>query len=130
MNIWIVEHGQYSDRHVVAVTDDEALAERLAALGSSGTVSPYVLNEFANRLDQGFRRWLVTFLALTGDVLQTENDWNPCDLAVREPFVTSYPNPPSNGRKVLVCEVVARDKDEAIKIASERRREWLAVGAE
>lgn len=127
MRVWIVQHGQYSDRHVVAVTDDYDVAVHVAELGS-GTVTAYELNEFADLMKQGYRRWRVTFLVDgDGGALEAEEDYSPCDLEAQEPYDTSYSNAPSLSRQVTEFRVNARNRDEAIKIASDARRVRIAT---
>lgn len=122
MKLWVVQHGCYSDRHVVAVT-----AEQIAALDSNGTATCYELNEMADRLLQGYRRWRVTFRQADGACVEKRLDYDECNLRSRKIYPNSYPNPPSSWQPVLEVYVNARDEAEALKIAADERRVWLAV---
>lgn len=122
MKVWIVEHGEYSERHVVAVTDDEAKAESVAIL-QSGTCTMYELNEFADRLLQGYRRWRATFLADgSTECLELVLDYSEYDLLPVAPCITW--SRPSFSREVVEIYVNARIEREALKIASEKRHAW------
>jgi hypothetical protein len=131
--IYVVTSGQCSDYHIVGVYDDCALADKAAGM-ACGEVEEHEINPGADELNQGLALWHVMIELVTGSV----------QTAWRQPSFDRFSTPggsvqmstlsfataigPLHGTTldVLDMDVWARDEDHAVKIASERRREYLA----
>ena len=69
------------------------------------------------------------FLEDTGDCVGVSRDWDEYNLSPNEAFKNRFPNEPSHWRQVDECHVAARDEAEAVKIAADVRRVFLATGS-
>lgn len=128
MNVWLVFVGEHSDRHVVAVTDSEERASHVAASVGSNSVEVFEVNEIADRLLAGYRRWQVKFLrTVESTLLNVRMDFQEVDLG-RPTVRRSYGDGYGDKREVIGIFVDARDENEAIKIASDVRRQYVAEG--
>lgn len=123
MKVWIVEQGDYSDRHVVAVFGSEERAgefkRRFDRPYGECYVTGWELNEYNEVLDGHLRQWLVRMRCSDGavaEVYESEvlsvHDNEPC-LDIRRQFV-------------MRC--FARDAEHAVKIVNEKRTQAIALG--
>ena len=136
MKVYVVEHGNYSDRHVVAVMDSEEKANEIASQECYGIVTAYNVNELGDRILQGYRRWRISFWSGLDQLYEAEHDYDPFDFTEETPCENSTPRSDYEAKErgliLLVNKragmasywqfiVFARDEAEAIKIASEQR---------
>ena len=129
MKIYVVTEGTYSDYHIEAVFDDEALADELARLrnelqSADCQVEEYELNALADKIKQGLLLWRVVMLK-NGDT-----DWVHEAAGYYPEILVSIPK--LIGRRqteaMLYATVWAKDKEHAIKIANEKRAQIIALG--
>jgi hypothetical protein len=140
--VWIVERGQYSDRHLVGVFTDEALA-KTCALGCDGDAEEWPLNPHAEQYRQGLSAWHVQ-MTDNGTMLYVDRTNPPpagqemCRdhfsermYVVRNGVVSLEKIPGDNWTNVsvvLYASVWAKDKEHAIKIVNERRAMHIVNG--
>lgn len=118
MKIYAVTKGDYSDYHIVALTLDKKKAKEMAKLHTykfkyKDDPKEYVDEAWVEEYEDGeelvLPTWRVWFSE--GNVEQAEmSDFEWEDEAINESYV----------------RVNAKDKESAIKIASEKRAMWLA----
>lgn len=117
MKIYVITRGNYSDYHIVTATVDPARAEAIRKLYddryAKARVEVFDSDSFIPLLE-GQQRFLIYFRA-NGDVYYTTSD-----MKGDEPDVKEY----YSGDLRVTC--FARDLDHAVKIASERRAQYLA----
>lgn len=117
MKIYVVTRGNYSDYHIITATVDPTRAEAIRKLydGSYEEARVEVFDsDLILPLLEGQRRFLISFWA-NGDVYHSYSD-----MEVDEPNVCEF----HNGELYVTC--FARDLEHAIKIASERRAQYIA----
>lgn len=125
MKIYVITKGEYSDYHICAVTEDEKIAEKLQRIFSDWDKAKieeydtdnYSIERYKNFLE-GRLLYVVAFSSL-GDV---DDVWmsDEADIWVNGKV---YNNPYS---EEISISVDAPNKETAIKIAAERRAEYLA----
>lgn len=127
MTVYVVQHGSFSDKHVLCVTDSLEKAHEVASLErqDDGLVLPFELNEIADRLLQGYRLWNVFFKRDTSEILQVDESGFQLDEVDQKP-VEGISGNERPYQKTHVWSVVARNETEAIKIASEKQQQWRA----
>jgi len=143
--VWIVEEGDYSDRHVVGVFTEETLA-KACALGCDGDAEGWTLNPHAEQYRQGLFPWDVQMLVDGTAVYVDRTAPPPIDGQRLEYFGERpirlqdgkvlvhvkdgrvYCDWATSGEKAMVLYtfVWARDMEHAIKIANERRAMHIA----
>lgn len=116
--VYVVEQGEYSDRHIVAVFTDEAAAN-LFSEPIGGRVSKFVLDR--HREHAGLTPYEVSSKldSIEVDYIEDQAYWLPTNA--------SYDVRRVYGGKVLEVTVFARDKLHARKIAADRFREFVAM---
>ena len=117
MKIYVVTRGNYSDYHIITATVDPTRAEAIRKLydGSYEEARVEVFDsDLILPLLEGQWRFLIFFRA-NGDVYHSYSD-----MEVDEPNVREF----HNGELRVTC--FARDLEHAIKIASERRAQYIA----
>lgn len=120
MKIYVVTKGQYSDYHIVAATLDKEKAERMAKRFSDKWDECEV-EEYEDG-DIDFRPyWDVRFKKATSDIVR-------CDAlgSLDECYIHDLYTFDTDINRNLRVVVAADTSEEAIKIASEKRAEYLA----
>ena len=115
MKVWVIECGIDYGRYVVAVTDKEDVATTIAGLDHSSKVQEFDLNDFADQIVNGARRWDVTFDVKSGQCVDARigdcplhlQEWRPSVLAMGTTFE---------------FHVNARNKVEAIRLGTKQLR--------
>lgn len=132
MKVWIALHGEYSARHIVAVCSTHEHALRIASQDYAGNVEEWEIDAVADRLLAGWRRWMVTFND-NGDVIKypgmvaTDGPEPACDFYDLTTPETIHRMPPHWGEQSVEIEVITNQPKSVVKIASERRRIYLAT---
>lgn len=117
--IYVVTQGTYSDYHIVAATTDRELAEKIAAKFSNN-YDKCDVKEYSDAEVMLRPAWHIYF-DKAGNVINT----SACDCAydygnVGRCWEYSY------GQCGVVASVTAEDLESAIKIAAEKRAQYLA----
>jgi hypothetical protein len=136
--VWIVEQGAYSDRHVVGVFTEEALA-KACATGCDGEAEEWTLDPHADQYRQGLSPWHVQMLA-DGTAIFVDRttpppvSGGPQDYFYKRPVRVENGCPvldwinPTEEAVTLFTDMWARDAEHAVKIANERRAMHVANG--
>jgi hypothetical protein len=126
--IYVVTEGDYSDFHIVGVFDDKARAETLVSLIEDSSVEEWPLNppfEFDARAHAGMTLWRVACYLETW-VRPSFVEWNASQVNPLENTAGAWtPDPPDQSEYGHIF-VWARDKKHALKIAQDKRAEFLA----
>lgn len=128
MTVYVVEHGCYSDKHVVAVCSTREKADAVAALDGDNDVIECDIDGGVDLLLQGYRAWDVRFSA-SGDLIDAEPAWSvrlpnkSMGVSRQEIWIGGV----THEGVVVVDEILARDQDEAIKIAADARAQFMAT---
>lgn len=124
MKIWVVEKGSYSDYRVVGVYTSEENAKKVCDFLNASdpydeaTFAEWPLDPAVTELNQGLKQYLV-HIKKDGEVSHCE----PWDA------VSSYlSGSVSRWKEVMIAIVWATDEKHAVKIANEKRAEWIALG--
>lgn len=124
--VYVVTEGFYSDMSVVAVFSEQATAERYCEVKNraKGT-DAYAFSAYPlDPVDPGMgaeRWWYSVQFASGGSHWSTLRD--DVEMAP-EQAIDAYVDP--YGRHIVQVWVEARDPEHALKIASDKRAEWLA----
>jgi hypothetical protein len=134
--IWIVTDGDYSDYHIVGVFSTEERANEFVEV-ESGVVEEYMIDELCEavylKLNKNYSCYRVDMTLNEGDLLFTNIDpysnvvGSDNDLTVFV-FPPKHENKKFAGKKIFSIRVMAKDEKHAIKIANERRTEYIATG--
>jgi hypothetical protein len=111
--VYLVTSGEYSDYRVDGVYSTKELAEKAKIALGDVDIETYVLDEFADHLNQGLSLWQVEI--------------SKCDNGESRTWKTSRPTT-WIGFKSLNLAIWAKDEQHALKIASEKRAIYLATG--
>jgi hypothetical protein len=136
-NVWVIEQGEYSDYRVVGVYTTEENAQKVCDLLNDGdeystaSVAEWPLDPTITELNQGMTFWHVAMLK-NGDTERVEqvgiqsyrlnsefNLWRRSKAPLYQ--MRNMPD-------VLQAWVWAGDAQHAVKIANEKRAEWIATG--
>lgn len=121
--IYVVTSGSYSDYGINAVFDDKELAEKFVKLhGSNYDIEEYECNKHKDMLLKNMFPHYVQ-MQENGDVIQC-GCYDFDDFKVKINFKEYYKTPL---QKIMVVLCYARDKEHAIKIASEKRMQVIAL---
>jgi len=119
MNVYVLFNGCYSDTRVVGVYSTAELAEMASRIfRDDAHVEEYPIDEGADEMRRGCVLWFVRLDRDTGDVMecnQRDSNYGQCDTPVGEDI-----------HKNLYTQCWGATRAEAVKIASERRRMFLA----
>ncbi len=124
MKVYVVEHGEYSDRHVVAVVDNEEKAKLLVdRLGEEANYTMFDTEDpNLGMLFEGYARyWVIRAINGTTTACRVDFSLN-FDSVVHEK--TDH-----MGRTAYVTEVLAPTEEHAVKIANDRFAKYLAQKA-
>jgi hypothetical protein len=128
MKVWVLTSGEYSDYRIHGVFSSEqtlkATKEKIDGPGGwSEWNEPeeYELDNLLNLVSKGFKKWYIRFDASA----------NVERIAPSEILVDSSPGAEASFSKpgVVQIELLATSEEDALKIASEKRREFLAQKA-
>lgn len=137
--IYIVTDGEYSDYQIVAVFDDEALAEAFRQhFGYEHGLEEFTLNPATREVREGVTVYEV-HMAKDGDVRGPVKSGGYFDLPATEVSIWGYDHRSNQWTSIpymrkhewwntLFVRCWAKDERHAIKIANEKRAEWLALG--
>jgi hypothetical protein len=114
MRVYVVETGLYSSKGVVGVFADETLANDWAAKLDQGQVTPFDLDAYKGRAEQGEVPFAVVF---------DSPGSSDADAYQQSPNDAEY----YKSREPNTFWVWAKDREGALKIANERRAVWLAT---
>lgn len=121
MKVWILENGSYSDTHVVGVYSTEDNAQLAAThFADCPGIEAYELDAAVEDMRDGRKPYFVRLHRVTGTVLDAhvfDSSYGAFDSTVHE-----------DGNKNLYTQCWADDNEHAVKIAADRRREFLATG--
>lgn len=121
MKIYVVTKGHYSDYHIITATTDEERAKKIAKNFSDDYDKTNIeIFEDSELYVNPF--WEISFDS-DGDVMdmsRTNNEY--CFDSINEV------KPSGDGKTMCIC-VSAENAEHAIKIASEKRAEYLAMKA-
>ena len=123
--IYLVSDGEYSDYTVFGLYSTLEKAKQAQELYDAGYIEEFELDHFPPH-PPGELLWGV-WMKDSGDIktverIKARGEFSPFS-SFRTLFEGRYPK--TDGRRM---EIWARDKDHAIKIASEKRREMLVSG--
>jgi hypothetical protein len=124
---YVVTSGEYSDYHVVGVYLDkdkadaraESINKHLYYCGGAG-VEEYECDSDDLRGGLAHAR-----VEIGTDGNNAKCDWS---LGYEDGVFCQLAEWPRGQKTVLVCDVIAKDEEHAIKIANERRTAWLLAG--
>lgn len=125
MKVWVVEHGEYSDRSVTGVYSTEENAQ--IAAKDDGEITEYEVDSAISEFKSGYARLYVD-MDKEGNVLKVQNfGYSP----ILEPQyrVTWYTGRETNPSTVYFEGVLwAKSEAQAIKATNEARAEAIANG--
>lgn len=119
MKIYVVTKGQYSDYHIVAATLDKEKAEKIAKRFSDKW-DDCAVEEYEDCEVDLRPYWDVRFKKGTSDIVRCEHS------GIGEYYMDALNKFQIDINKNLRVIVAADTSEEAIKIASEKRAEYLA----
>lgn len=123
--VYIVTSGSYSDYNIDAVFDDKERAEALARMIEDAEIEEWPLNppfSFNPREHAGMLLWRVYYCARW---FRDQNEWWAVQSNPLEHQASSWePDPLGTGYGGVF--VWASDKEHALKIAQDKRAEYLA----
>jgi hypothetical protein len=128
--IYVVTEGDYSDFHIVGVFDDKARAETLSSLIEDSSVEEWPLNppfEFDARVHAGMTLWRVACYLETW-VRPSFVKWHASQKNPLEATAGAW-TPEFLDPEYGHIFVWARDGDHALKIAQDKRAQFLAEQA-
>jgi len=129
MKVFLVFHGSYSDRKVVGVFDDRALAERLRDLiHADEEVDERDLNPFLPQIQEGLRRYSVEMDRDGSSDVEPVTSSSFCSDDFLEWWEPDDPQETIVAGRLLTMEVLARDEEHAVKIVNDHRRQLIAEG--
>lgn len=122
--VYIVTSGDYSDYSIRAVFDNEDLAKRFTCQ-YGGEIELWEMNENTTQIMEGLTFWRV-WVEKNGDVTDSEKTypWGEQQTTAVPIYRMCSLEP------YLEVHCWARDEDHAIKIATEKRQEWMAALSE
>lgn len=132
--VFVLEEGEYSDRHVVGVygskTNAEEMQKRLDIVQTS-EINEVELDTGLDNLRSGLTIWKIRML-LNGDTEYAEDCDPPNTYEISDhlyfwnrPEAPWYKQREPNTPACLEIRCWARDQKHAVKIANERRIRWL-----
>lgn len=121
MKVFIVEEGEYSDRCVVGVFSSEEKAEHYCEKINQGADWTEVEVDEEIKPEYWFNVGIALF---TGRIFYCNHTEYEKEKGITEHGISWY-----NRYKEVYINVTtpARDRDHAIKIAADKRREWIAT---
>lgn len=120
MKVYVLENGSYSDRHIVGVFSSMEMAEIAAQIFTDdASITEWDVDAEGKKMRRGYVPFFVRLHRETGDAIEVEQ--NNSSYGVFEKSVGE------DVHKNLYTRVWALSREEAVKIASERRREFLAA---
>lgn len=122
MTVYVITEGSYSDYHIIAVSTDKDKAEKLAEMFGADVEEWETDTARDRRVIEGFRRYRVCFNR-EGDVYWTADYTENEDVAEG---VAIYSANRAVRDKAVEVVVWAKNKEAAIKIAAEKRAQYLA----
>jgi hypothetical protein len=133
-SIWLIEQGEYSDYSVRGVFSTKENAERIAALFAGGydtpSVNEWTLDPGVEETLKGWKQYNLTILR-DGTVERCEPGRSYLNLADHEWLWERTKAPAYQGKGIpdaLQLTVWAADEVHAVKVANERRVQWIATG--
>ena len=124
--IYIVSSGCYSDYHIDAVFDSKELAEKFVETFNENNmfhnqmrIEEWELNPLKKELKKDFNPYFVR-MKRNGDTIEIGGCIYPSDYIEKETKLDYEGN--------MLTYVMARDEKHAIKIANERRVQFIASG--
>lgn len=117
--IFVVTEGNYSDYHICGVFDTKEKAEKYV-LCFGGDVEEYEINPHDEQLTNGYKSYRV-YMDITGSTKEYGVDCGD-GSANKNHFATNY----HDNKIRLVSSMWAKNKKHVIKIANERRVEYIA----
>jgi hypothetical protein len=126
--LYLVSCGSYSDYRVVAIFDDQELAEKLRAITEDANdLEEYELNPLKVELQNGWKVYRVEMLK--DGTVQNVNTvpYNEYEFGLRiVPERYNYKMNKPEGELILGATVFAKDEKHAIKITNEKRAQLIA----
>ena len=118
--IFLVSRGDYSDYRVEAAFTTRALAEAWIEGFTDLAIEERVINPpvSGRGIPKGYRQYYIR-MAHDGEVMQCEQEGAP-----NTDLLTIWGN---NGELCLVARIIAKTKKAAIKIANEKRAQFIAL---
>jgi len=117
--VYIVTQGCYSDYHIVAVFSNKEIAEKYAKKINSewdpADVEEWGVDAWVEEIQKGYDAWEVR-MKENGEAIVDKIDYAKYEWR-KEPFVTETDY---DGEKFYIVYCLAKSKEHAIKIASER----------
>lgn len=124
MKIYIVTKGAYSDYHIVGVYSTPEIAERYKNLepGADADIEEWDIDVLYSPLEHGYKFWYVSFDKEGNVDYITETNMAEDGEAARNEYYIHT--------RGITFHLYAKDREHAIKIASEKRFMILANGIE
>jgi len=117
--VFVLTNGCYSDTHIVGIYSSEAHAKMAALLfNDDWSIQEYVMDQCIENMARGERVWFVRLNRETGDTEEIhtrESSYGAFTTAVGEDI-----------HKNLYTHVWAKTQEQAVKVAGDRRRMFLA----
>lgn len=125
-SVFLVSQGCYSDYRVVGIFSDEAVAEKMAALHTNGSVEEFTLDRYKDFAEAGLKRFFV--YSQEGGSVEVKAVRQSDESLPEEGdgVVTPHASTLAIGPWMTVY-VQARDTEHATKIAADKFREFKAV---
>ena len=120
--VYVVTRGSYSDYLIEAIYDNLEDAQWVSEqFNDANEVEIYTLNQNADLTRQGYRQWRVK-IEKDGDANDAYDD---VLLTQRQPIEVERFN---HGKFIIINNIIAKDEEQAIKIAAEKWAIIMAAG--
>ena len=125
MKAYIVTRGAYSDYHIVGVYSTQEIAERYRNLepGDTADIEIWDVDVLYDPVEHGYKFWSVDFDKAGNIVYLSQEDMEIGDGEIERNSYYLH-------QRGITFHLYAKDRDHAIKIASEQRFMILANGIE
>jgi hypothetical protein len=119
-SVWVLTNGSYSDTHIVGVYSSKENAEVAGRIfRDDSSIEEWRVDAMATEMRRGMVPWFVRLRRETGDVMETHQQTSS--------YGASDPSVGEDVHKNLYTHVWAKSSLDAIKVASDRRRAFLAL---
>ncbi len=123
--IYVIMEGEYSDRRIVDIYDDEKIAK--LATGEDMWMETWELNRHIDKLKQGLRFWYVE-VAVTGKIKYCYQQSPNFDYIGFHDRFRSYYTKAGGTTRRLITHIWAKNKKHAKKMANRKRSHYINLG--
>jgi len=127
MIIYAVSRGQYSDYGIVGLFSNKELAKEFIKLGGGDDIEEYELDQFKSHVRKGFSSFHVQ-MDKEGNTSNVHINNLEYNLEDRIDLQFEWKNYAYTGKVLLYTNVLASNKEHAVKITNEKRAQLIASG--